>query len=487
MNRRSSSRRPRARAPAAPQDRTILRSHSKLGLLLALLVGLGAGVYAYVAWNSGKVDGDSSAEGLFGPSRPPGDPPIDAASVLGLPAKSPQTVAELKDEAFAIGRQLVAALPREPQAHAQMAYTYLQLGQDREALSAWRKAVELQPDFAAGHLGIGTLLAGSGQEQAAIEALSEAIRLDPSSEPAYRQLVELLLRAGNAKEALPLATDAVRRFPQSSYAHFWLGQCHLQLGDYAAARRSHEQAVRIDPEWTFSYYPLTTACARLGQREDAARYREKFAALKAADIETAIRETRDYDDLATQREAVVKRHVLAGMLWLREGEPRLAEAHWVRAVAISPDNAETYQALASLYEQQKRPAAEIAMLQPLIRLQTDQVKWPLRVGRLQLELGKLAEAEATLGDALRSHPRSAEAHRLLAELQLRSGRDLAAATRHAEQATRLEPSPQAYLLLAGIRADAGDRQGALESLKAALSLDPNNREIRTAYEQLARQ
>jgi tetratricopeptide (TPR) repeat protein len=239
----------------------------------------------------------------------------------------------------------------------------------------------------------------------------------------------------------------------------------------------------VDPEFPLPYFPLARACARLGRREEAAHYREQFATLRSEELQADRDRSRNYDDLATQRQRVVKRHVLAGSLHLRFGDLRTAEAHWLRAAAIGPDDLATRKSLASLYRKQGRPAAELEFVEQLVRLEPDRQEHPLRQARLLVDMGRWAEAEQVLHARIESQPKSAEPHLLLAEMRLRKGANDAAA-RHAEQAVALAASPRGFLLLAAIREESGDRSGALSALKQALSLDPENVEIRKTYEQL---
>ena len=412
-----------------------------------------------------------------------GEPPVDAAAVLRLPGALPGTVEQLNSEVLAIARLLVASLPERPESHAQAAYAHLQLGQEREALRCWQDALARDGNFADAHLGIGVLLEEQGDNEQAIASYRRAIALNPSLNEAYRELTEVLLRAGKAEEALPVAQEGVQRFATVADYHFWLGQVHLELGDFAAARQAHLEAVRLNPESALPYFPLARACARLGKHDEAARYRDQFAKLKAAELAADGNRNKSYDDLATQKQRVVKRHVLAGSLHLQFGDLRLAEAHWVRAAAIDPTDVATRKALVSLYQNQTRPAAELQYLAELIRLEPEQVEHALRSGRLRIELQAWAQAEAELKTLVERQPQSPDAHLLLAEMYLKTGATEAAA-KHADQAASLAPSSPGLLLLAAIRDQGGDRSGALAALEQAMSLDPENAALRRMYEQL---
>ena len=78
------------------------------------------------------------------------------------------------------------------------------------------------------------------------------------------------------------------------------------------------------------------------------------------------------------------------------------------------------------------------------------------------------------------------AHRRLAESFLRSGQPMQA-LKHANQAVTAEPNePKNQYLLAGVQSELRDLPGALESLRRAVELDPENANYRydlgAAYE-----
>ncbi|MFO7904022.1 MAG: tetratricopeptide repeat protein [Planctomycetota bacterium] len=414
----------------------------------------------------------------------PGEPPVDAAAVLGLPRALPENVEEINEEALAVGKLTVKTLPDHPEAHARMAFTHLQLGQDREALASWRKVVELDEDFSDAYLGMGTILKDLGETEEAIAAFRKGIARNPDLEHAYRELTEVLLREGKAEEALEVARQCAERFPTVCEHHFWLGQTYKELGQYEKALESHKEAVRIDPQFTLSHHALVSICARLGKREKAVEYRERFAELKEQELERDRNRARDYDDFITQRAALVKRHVLSGMLQVKAGDPTIAEAHWLRASAIDPEDRATRKALASLYERQARPAAALQVLEELIELEPENSDHRVRKGRLLVRMEAWSKAKKPLTKAIQLDSEAGEAHLLLAQVHLGTGADLSTARSHAETGVRLKPSPDGFALLAAVRAECGDPSGARAALKEALSLDPDNMKVRQAYQQL---
>ncbi len=87
------------------------------------------------------------------------------------------------------------------------------------------------------------------------------------------------------------------------------------------------------------------------------RYRQKFAELKDQERELDQQRTREYDDLAAQRRVTAKIHHAAGRLFFGQSNLPRAEAHWLRAASLSPEDQPSRQALERLYDSQQRLAA----------------------------------------------------------------------------------------------------------------------------------
>src|ERR1700741_4747008 len=79
---------------------------------------------------------------------------------------------------------------------------------DREAEKLFRQVIEIKPDFAGGHAGLGLLYIQSGRPSQAIPEFRETLRLDSGRQDVREKLVELLrmqareLAAGDPEKAL---------------------------------------------------------------------------------------------------------------------------------------------------------------------------------------------------------------------------------------------------------------------------------------------
>ncbi len=453
----------------------------------AALVAVGAaGLLLYWgSWRNEPSLPDEAADLADGRRAAPEKPPATSpAQLLGLSPELPKTVEALNQEAFHTCAHLMRDLPDRPEAYAVAAFIFNRHGRTSEATECWNKALEVNPYFAPSYCGLGIVAADKGEYEEAVKKLRRAIELDPWLGRAHSLLVDVLLRQGQAEKALTAARDYVRRFPESGDSHYWLGQTCMDLGEYDEARKSHEAAVRFDPAYTAAYSSLATACARLGEREQAREYREKFAVLKEKDLQEDRGRSREYRDLPTQQQLAASYHLAAGNVHVAFGDPKKAEAHWLRGAAVAPQRTGCREALVAFYERQGSLFAAMQQLNALIALEPRNAVYWTRSGRVQARLRQLAAAEASFRKAVELAPEAAEGYSALVELHLQFRRPIPDAAALAEKAAALAPSARAYLALSAARDKSGDRQGAISAVEKALELEPTNPLLQEVYENL---
>jgi len=119
---------------------------------------------------------------------------------------------------------------------------------DRDCLAFYRKAIELDPNFALPYLGIADLYAFTYETGMAEDALAKAIELDPTLHEAYatrgfRQTFHRWDWEG-AERSL---RQAIELAPNSSKAHHWYGVYLSIRRRLDEAQREMEKALELDP------------------------------------------------------------------------------------------------------------------------------------------------------------------------------------------------------------------------------------------------
>ncbi|MFH0781413.1 MAG: TIGR03032 family protein [Pseudomonadota bacterium] len=137
----------------------------------------------------------------------------------------------LPDEAIALVSQQDDTW-EEPQTYLEKGNQFHNQGRKEEAITCYRKCLELQPGFLPARLNLGITLGDLGQYDAAEEEMKAVIKAEAHSPEAFNSLGFLCYRQGNAQAAAEYYRQAIRLEPDYQLARHNLGMTLLMLGDY---------------------------------------------------------------------------------------------------------------------------------------------------------------------------------------------------------------------------------------------------------------
>ncbi|HWY71851.1 MAG TPA: tetratricopeptide repeat protein [Terriglobales bacterium] len=145
-------------------------------------------------------------------------------------------------------QQTTAKDPKSYQAWYDLGYCQQALNHDAEALTAYGKSLEINPNIFETNLNLGLLLANSGQPDQAIRYLQAATQLQPASHPerskedAWLALGKLQLASKPAEAELALA-EAAKLVPADPEPHLLLGELYESSGKFGAASTEYQRAL----------------------------------------------------------------------------------------------------------------------------------------------------------------------------------------------------------------------------------------------------
>ncbi|MCD4747807.1 MAG: tetratricopeptide repeat protein [Thermoanaerobaculales bacterium] len=119
-------------------------------------------------------------------------------------------------------------------------------GKNREALSLYTQALELQPGYTMAHNGMGVAYVRLGRPADAMEHFRISMPSDRSGF-AVLNLAILLSDSGRTEEATELFAQALESRPNSAAAHLGLGATLARQARYDEAIFHFKEAVRLDP------------------------------------------------------------------------------------------------------------------------------------------------------------------------------------------------------------------------------------------------
>ncbi len=362
-------------------------------------------------------------------------------------------------------------------------------GEAAEALAAFRRAVELQPQSVPALTLLGTSWLGVGDVEAALEVLDAAVEAGPADLGARRARVQALLGAERPLDAVDDARELVRLAPGEYGGRALLARIQLILGQYEEVLEILADAEALRPGDPGALYGRSVALVELGRGEEALPLlsrlvndvSDSFAGW--ALFARVLRQRSDTESLVTAAES------------------------YSRALELRPADPATTYALASLYGElglYARGAAtidaagEAVAADPVVQLlrgrllaQAESFAAAVPAFVRALELGAGAEtwthlglAHAALADsehaiaafmrAVESDPQDAEAQLGLGEQLLAAGRTDEAIGSLTQAALLLPNSSRAQHLMGKALEASGDTPGAAATLRFAADLDSSN-------------
>lgn len=240
--------------------------HNDLGLALHALGQRGAAITAY------------QRAVQLGPS-------FEALSNLGAALLEEQRFAE----AISALEQALVSKPDAANIQIQLGNALKAQGKRCAAISAYRRALAIQPGFEAYHQ-LATALHEEGESGEAVIMFRQALAMKPDSGEAYYNLGNALRASNKLTEALDAYQRAAQLTPDNVNAHNNLGLLLQARGDLDAAVTAYREALALNPDFADAHSNLLL-CLHYRPDTDAAelfaehrRWGERHAAPLAAMI-----------------------------------------------------------------------------------------------------------------------------------------------------------------------------------------------------------
>lgn len=289
-------------------------------------------------------------------------------------------------------------------------------GRPDEALAAYRKSVEVRPDYLAGHAAALTLLIQQSKFDDAATQLAQLKAVAPQSlQTTYFEAL-LAFQKKDYKLARELTQQLLRFAPDIALSLQLAGAVELQLNSLVQAQAHLEKAVRLAPDLAASRRLLIATYLRSGQSAKAL---------------TTLNAAAGRDGLEPGL------YSLAGEVYLQSGDAKKAQEYFTKALNQDPTDAKKRTTLAITH---------------------------LALGKTEVGLDELQDVAASdTGTA---------ADLALISAQLRR-KEFAKALLAIEKLEKKQPDkPLAAILRGAVQLEQKDAAGARKSFERALAIDP---------------
>jgi predicted O-linked N-acetylglucosamine transferase (SPINDLY family) len=172
-------------------------------------------------------------------------------------------------EAVTAYRQALSLQPNFPEALNNLGLAQAKLGLLHEARAAYEQALSLRPSFAEAYNNLGNTLHNLGCFDAALGSFQQALALKPNYTEAHNNLGYTLQSQGRLEEAMAAYRQALSLSPNFAQAHYNLGNAFQSLDRLDEAVASYRQALALDPNLVGAHYNLGNALQSRGDLDAA--------------------------------------------------------------------------------------------------------------------------------------------------------------------------------------------------------------------------
>src|ERR1039457_1501944 len=172
-------------------------------------------------------------------------------------------------EAITVWRKALEVDPGDGKAHLNLGYSLGQTGHPREALAEYRKACEFNPDDPIAFADFALALAQDGKPAEAISNYRKSLALDAANAGVQADLGAMLSEKGETAEGLEHLEKAVAMKPESAAVRNKLASALLKIGRTVEATAQLEKAVALAPDSMEFRVSLASALAQAGRFSDA--------------------------------------------------------------------------------------------------------------------------------------------------------------------------------------------------------------------------
>ncbi len=358
-------------------------------------------------------------------------------------------------------------------------------GDAEGALALFEQGTRAWPNNAGARYLAGIAALRLGDFERAASELREAIRVDVKATEASRVLARLHYQRGHYADAVRFSRMAVRRRGSDlSEVLTIAARSFTSLEQYENARSAIEALGRLPGREAASVVELAELERRSSGPAAAVRAidasgldltdpsnavvlrqlaEQLFAADRASDALTRI------DAVVAKSPDAADFHAIRGSTLLRLGRAADARAAFERALELDPENGMSYAGLATVVASQDDRKRAVELFDKAAELEPEQDDFRFAAAQLTRDAGDVEEAERRLRDLVRRSPGHAGARNNLAWMLAEKGQNLDLALALAQEARRLDRSPDVLDTLGWVRLKRGETSAAVVALEQAVA------------------
>ena len=329
--------------------------------------------------------------------------PSSAGTLPSAQAPSPPSQSELA-QAEKSWRLAVQHRPTDANACATLGFVLSKEEKYQEAISAYQKAIALDPKLPGIHLNLGLAEFKLGRFPEAVAPLKAALAADPNNFQARTLLGMSYYGAKRFDQAVKHLKVAAKSDATNVQLHQVLAQSCLWAKQYSCALDEFRKIQEQDPDSVASHVLTAEALDGLGRTSDAIA--EFWAAAKVAPREHNV-------------------HFGVGYLYWKQHKYEEAKSALEEELAIDPASPQALAYLGDIAMKQSDPDKALSLVKRAVQLKSDLRIAYLDMGILLADRKEFPEALAALRRAEELDPSEPDAHYRMARIYKQMGNSTA--------------------------------------------------------------
>lgn len=348
-------------------------------------------------------------------------------------------------------------MPQNDEAQIRAARYLVAASLFEDAKTRIQPVIDRNPSNAQAQLVLGNALVGLKDLDGAVREIEEAIKIEPGV-VAYSNLAFVRLAQGDRAKAKAAFEKAIEIDPKSMGARLALAYFHWSNGDLVAAEETYKNALTVEPKNALANRAMAAFYASTKRTQMAEPYLKTMAetgdpvaVLQAADFYIRLGRIADASALLTPLASDPKNggqaQVRLAAIAYDSNDKTKAHSLVDAVIAKEPRNIRALLLKAQWLTLEGKPKEALERAQAAVKSEPRSAEAHFAVGSLQAQLRLRKEAIAEFSEVLRLNPRASRAQVALSRLNLAEG-SADSAVSFAEGALNTAPNdPQARVSL----------------------------------------
>ena len=206
----------------------------------------------------------------------------NSAILYNIIATANKDLNKLK-EAITAYKKAISLQPTFAEAYNNMGLTLHEQGKWDDAIQAYNTALHLKPDCAETYNNLGDVFQKRGNVDKEIKARKKALSIKPDFVQAYKNLGDALRKQNKLEEAIGSYTKAISFKPDFAEAYNNLGTVFQEQGRLREALEIYNRAISLKPDYVIAYNNLGTIFYKMGRVKEAIEALNKAISIEPDD------------------------------------------------------------------------------------------------------------------------------------------------------------------------------------------------------------